>query len=47
MQYNAILKIISDGRITIPQTIRETMGLKHGDVVAVTIQKLGDNEEKL
>jgi len=34
--------VIDDGRITIPLVYRDSLGLKKGDVLTVTIQKEED-----
>ena len=34
------VKVIRNGRITIPQAIRETLGIADGDTVLVTIRKI-------
>jgi AbrB family looped-hinge helix DNA binding protein len=38
--HNATVKVIKDGRITIPQEIRELENIKEGDFLRVTIQKI-------
>lgn len=39
MSETFVTKIISDGRLTIPETIREILKLKEGDPVRVSIEK--------
>jgi AbrB family looped-hinge helix DNA binding protein len=36
----ATVKVIKDGRITIPQEIREIENIKEGDYLKVTIEKI-------
>jgi AbrB family looped-hinge helix DNA binding protein len=36
----ATVKVIKDGRITIPQEIRELEGIQEGDFLKVTIEKI-------
>jgi AbrB family looped-hinge helix DNA binding protein len=38
--HNATVKVIKDGRITIPQEIREIEDIKEGDYLKVTIEKI-------
>jgi AbrB family looped-hinge helix DNA binding protein len=38
--HNATVKVIKDGRITIPQEIRELENIKEGDYLKVTIEKI-------
>ena len=38
--YSAVVKIFSNGKITIPIQIREIMDLKDGDAVEITITRL-------
>jgi AbrB family looped-hinge helix DNA binding protein len=39
-QHSATVKVIKDGRITIPQEIRELEDIKEGDYLRVTIEKI-------
>jgi AbrB family looped-hinge helix DNA binding protein len=36
----ATVKVIKDGRITIPQEIRELEGIKEGDFLKITIERI-------
>ncbi len=38
--HSATVKVIKDGRITIPSDIRELEGIEEGDFVKITIEKL-------
>jgi len=38
--HNATVKVIKDGRITIPQEIRELESIKEGDFLRISIQKI-------
>lgn len=38
----ATVKVIKDGRITIPQEIRELEGINEGDFLKITIEKIRD-----
>ena len=38
--HSATVKVIKDGRITIPQEIRELENIKEGDYLKVTIERL-------
>jgi len=38
--HSAIVKVIKDGRITIPQEIREVEDIKEGDFIKITIEKI-------
>jgi len=38
--HNATVKVIKDGRVTIPQEIRELESIKEGDFLRITIQKI-------
>ncbi len=38
--HSATVKVIKDGRITIPQEIRELENIKEGDFLKVTIEKI-------
>lgn len=40
MIHSATVKVIKDGRITIPSDIRELEGLKEGDYLKITIEKI-------
>jgi AbrB family looped-hinge helix DNA binding protein len=39
-----VAQIIADGRITIPDKIRELLNLKEGDLVRVTVQPASSKE---
>ena len=34
----SVIKILRDGRVTIPKHIRDTLGLKHGDVAEAELE---------
>jgi AbrB family looped-hinge helix DNA binding protein len=36
----ATVKVIKDGRITVPQEIRELENIKEGDFLRITIEKI-------
>jgi AbrB family looped-hinge helix DNA binding protein len=36
----ATVKVIKDGRVTIPQEIRELESIKEGDFLKITIEKI-------
>ncbi len=38
--HNATVKVIKDGRITIPQEIRELENIKEGDFLKITVEKI-------
>jgi len=38
-------RIISDGRITVPEEVRSILALDSGDIVNCTLKKLAGNEE--
>lgn len=38
--HNATVKVIKDGRITIPQEIREIESIKEGDFLKIIIEKI-------
>jgi AbrB family looped-hinge helix DNA binding protein len=38
--HTATVKVIKDGRVTIPQEIREVGDIKEGDFVRITIEKI-------
>ena len=38
--HEATVKVIKDGRITIPSDIRDYEGIKEGDYLKITIEKL-------
>ena len=38
--HSATVKVIKDGRITIPSDIRELEGIKEGDFLKITIEKI-------
>lgn len=40
MIHSATVKVIKDGRITIPQEIRELEGIKEGNYLKITIEKI-------
>ncbi len=40
MIHSATVKVIKDGRITIPSDIRELEDIKEGDFIRITIEKL-------
>lgn len=40
MIHHATVKVIKDGRITIPSEVRELEDLKEGDYVKITIEKI-------
>lgn len=40
MIHSATVKVIKDGRITIPSDIRELEGIKEGDFLKITIEKI-------
>lgn len=40
MIHNATVKVIKDGRITIPSDIRDLEEIKEGDYVKITIEKI-------
>jgi AbrB family looped-hinge helix DNA binding protein len=42
--HSATLKVIQGGRITIPTEVRELEGIKEGDYVKVTIEKIERNK---
>jgi AbrB family looped-hinge helix DNA binding protein len=39
-EIQTIAKVIRDGRITVPVTIREALGIRDGDKVLLTISKI-------
>lgn len=39
-EHTATVKIIKDGRITIPSEIREIEGIKEGDYLKITVEKI-------
>jgi AbrB family looped-hinge helix DNA binding protein len=45
--HHATVKVIKDGRITIPSDIRELEGIKEGDFLKITIQKIERNKNEL
>jgi bifunctional DNA-binding transcriptional regulator/antitoxin component of YhaV-PrlF toxin-antitoxin module len=38
--YSATVKVIKDGRVTIPGQIREVEGIVEGDFIKITIEKI-------
>ncbi len=40
MVHSATVKVIKDGRITIPSDIREIEGIKEGNYLKITIEKI-------
>jgi len=38
-------KVLDQGKITIPQEVREVLGIDKGDIVRVTISKIPRNTE--
>lgn len=42
MKYITTLKIFSNGRVTIPDYIRDALDLEDGDLVKLTIEKTGE-----
>lgn len=44
--HNATVKILKDGRVTIPSNIREVEGIEKGDYVKITIEKIKSNKNK-
>ena len=46
MQYITTLKIFSNGRVTIPDYIRQALGLKEGDLVKVIVERVDGKEIK-
>lgn len=40
MTHSATVKVIKDGRITIPSDIRELEDIKEGDYIKITIEKI-------
>jgi bifunctional DNA-binding transcriptional regulator/antitoxin component of YhaV-PrlF toxin-antitoxin module len=38
--HSATVKVIKDGRVTIPQEIREVEGIAEGDFIKITIEKI-------
>lgn len=34
-----VARVIADGRITIPESIREVLAIKEGDLVRTTVEK--------
>jgi AbrB family looped-hinge helix DNA binding protein len=39
-ELQTVAKVVRDGRITVPIHIRETLGIKDGDKILVTISKI-------
>jgi len=44
-QHAATVKVIKDGRITIPQEIRELESIKEGDFLRITIEKIDRSKQ--
>jgi len=44
--HSATVKVIKGGRITIPQEVREVEGIKEGDFVKITIEKIEKTKEQ-
>jgi len=44
--HSATVKVIKDGRITIPQEIREIEQIKEGDYLKITIEKLARSKKE-
>ena len=38
--HGATVRMIADGRVTIPNEIREIEGIKEGDYVKITVEKV-------
>jgi AbrB family looped-hinge helix DNA binding protein len=38
--HSATVKVIKDGRVTIPQEIRELEDIKEGDYLKITVEKI-------
>lgn len=38
--HNATVKVIKDGKITIPSEIREAENIKEGDFLKITVEKI-------
>lgn len=43
--HSATVKVIKDGRITIPQGIRECEDIREGDYLKITIMKIEKTKE--
>ena len=39
MSEKFVARLIADGRITIPESVREVLGLKEGDLVRAVVEK--------
>ena len=39
-ELQTVAKVVRDGRITVPIYIRETLGIKDGDKIIVTIRRI-------
>jgi len=39
MSETFVARVIADGRITIPENIREVLAIKEGDLVRATVEK--------
>jgi AbrB family looped-hinge helix DNA binding protein len=39
-ELQTVAKVVRDGRITVPLNIRETLGIRDGDKILVTIRKI-------
>lgn len=44
-KHSATLKIIKDGRVTIPSGIRELESIEEGDYVRITIEKIEQSKD--
>jgi AbrB family looped-hinge helix DNA binding protein len=42
--HSATVKVIKDGRVTIPQEIREVEGIDEGDFIKITVEKIAKRE---
>jgi len=40
--HTATVRMIGDGRVTIPSEIREVEGIKEGDYIKITVEKIKD-----
>lgn len=45
-EHIATVRMIKDGRVTIPSDIRELEGIEEGDYVKITIEKIETNKKK-
>ena len=46
MQYTTTLKIYSNGRVTIPDYIRQALGLGDGDLIKVIVERADEDAKK-